>query len=188
MITYPISRNLCKKSSCNVVGSTIFHLSEAATGSVLLEKAFLEILQNSQESTCDKVSFLIKLQVEVTASDLSCVFSWRFLVYIISTEKMRWKKWNTLMEFKYLLFCSNIDLFDVKNFKRNLTDGNLIRKCVWREFDVAIFMVRGILLGKSFWTVNTWQAPVRKWLKGSTLNSAHTFLRGCYTKRCLCFS
>ena len=34
-------------------------------------------------------------------------------------------------------------------------------------------MVRGIPLGKSFWVVNTWRAPVRKPLKGSTLNFAH---------------
>ena len=34
------------------------------------------------------------------------------------------------MEFKYLLFCASIDLFDVKDFKRNLRDGSLIRKCV----------------------------------------------------------
>ena len=40
------------------------------------------------------------------------------------------KKGNTLMEFKYLLIHWRIDLFDVKDFKRNLTDGNLIRKCV----------------------------------------------------------
>ena len=35
---------------------------EAATGGVLQEKVFLEILQNSQENTCARVSFLIKLQ------------------------------------------------------------------------------------------------------------------------------
>ena len=34
------------------------------------------------------------------------------------------------MEFKYLLICSSIDLFHVKDSKRNLTDGNLIRKFV----------------------------------------------------------
>ena len=45
------------------------------------------------------------------------------------------------MELKYLLFCLSIDLFDVKDFKRNLADGNLIIKCVQREFVVAIFMV-----------------------------------------------
>ena len=34
------------------------------------------------------------------------------------------------MELKYLLFCSSVDLFDVKDFKRNYADGNLIIKCV----------------------------------------------------------
>ena len=28
------------------------------------------------------------------------------------------------------IFCLRINLFDVKDFKRNLTNGNLIRKCV----------------------------------------------------------
>ena len=36
--------------------------AEAATGGVLLEKVFLEILQNSLENTCARVSILIKLQ------------------------------------------------------------------------------------------------------------------------------
>ena len=46
-----------KKIICIVIGFTIFHLSVAATGGVLLEKVFVEILQNSQENTCGKVSF-----------------------------------------------------------------------------------------------------------------------------------
>ena len=37
-------------------------LTEAATRGVLLEKIFLEISQISQENTCARVSFLIKLQ------------------------------------------------------------------------------------------------------------------------------
>ena len=53
----------------------IFCLSEAATGSVLLEKTSLEVFQNSQENTCGKVTFLIKLQAEATTSDLSHIFS-----------------------------------------------------------------------------------------------------------------
>ena len=40
--------------------------SEAATRGVLWKKVFLEISQNSQENTCARVSFLIKLH----ASDL----------------------------------------------------------------------------------------------------------------------
>ena len=35
---------------------------EAATRDVLLKKVFLKFLQNSQENTCVRVSFLIKLQ------------------------------------------------------------------------------------------------------------------------------
>ena len=37
-------------------------LSEAATRGVLWKEVFLEISQNSQENTCTRVSFLIKLQ------------------------------------------------------------------------------------------------------------------------------
>ena len=37
-------------------------LTEAATRGVLCKKVFLEISQNSQENTCARVSFLIKLQ------------------------------------------------------------------------------------------------------------------------------
>ena len=36
---------------------------EAATRGVLWKKVFLEISQNSQENTCARVSFLMKLQV-----------------------------------------------------------------------------------------------------------------------------
>ena len=38
-----------------------FGLTEAATECVLQEKVFLEISQHSQENTCARVSFLIKL-------------------------------------------------------------------------------------------------------------------------------
>ena len=77
MITYPyISSNLCKKNCLQCYRLyNFFHLSEAATGGVLLEKVFLEISQNSQENTCGTVSFLINFQAEATASDLSRVFS-----------------------------------------------------------------------------------------------------------------
>ena len=76
--------------------------------------------------------FLIKLQLQAegAASDLSRAFFLEISCLFHFNRKMKWKKGNTLMEFKYLLFCSSIDLFDVKDFKRNLADGNLIRKCV----------------------------------------------------------
>ena len=40
----------------------MYFYEEAATIGVLWKKVLLEILQNSQENTCAKVSFLIKLQ------------------------------------------------------------------------------------------------------------------------------
>ena len=46
---------------------------KAATGGVLWKKEFLEISQNSQENTCARFSFLIKLQ----ASDLQLYFKKR---------------------------------------------------------------------------------------------------------------
>ena len=49
--------------------------TEATTGSVLEEKVFLEILQNSQENTCARVSFLIKFfKKETLALVFSCEF------------------------------------------------------------------------------------------------------------------
>ena len=47
-----------------LVGKRCYHLknSEAATRGVLRKKVFLEILQTSQENTCARASFLIKLQ------------------------------------------------------------------------------------------------------------------------------
>ena len=49
-------------SSNSDIGTTIgefnFLVSETATGSCYITKAFLEILQNSQENTCTRASFL----------------------------------------------------------------------------------------------------------------------------------
>ena len=39
-----------------------------------VKKVFLEISQNSQENTCTKFSFLIKLQASGLAQVLSCDF------------------------------------------------------------------------------------------------------------------
>ena len=93
----------------------------------MLEKVFLEMSKNSEENTCGKFSFLIKLQTEATASDLSRVFSWRVLVYFISTEMKKGKYPVGVQVFTFLF-----EYWFVwrQSFKRNLTDGNLIRECV----------------------------------------------------------
>ena len=52
---------------------------EAATRGVLWKKVFLEILQNSQENTCTRVSFLIKLQANfIKKETLGYVFTCEF--------------------------------------------------------------------------------------------------------------
>ena len=57
-------------------------ISEVVTGGVLQQKVFLEISQNSQENTCARVSFLIKLQVSacnfIEIETLAQVFSCEF--------------------------------------------------------------------------------------------------------------
>ena len=42
----------------------------ATTRGVLWKKVLLEISQNSQENTCARVSFLIKLQAKITGKHL----------------------------------------------------------------------------------------------------------------------
>ena len=44
---------------------------KVATRGVLSKKVFLEILQNSRENTCARVSFLIKLQATPFSQDTS---------------------------------------------------------------------------------------------------------------------
>ena len=44
------------------ISRVTFQAAEAATGGDLLKNVFLEISQNSQENTCVRPSFLIKLQ------------------------------------------------------------------------------------------------------------------------------
>ena len=51
-------------SSClTMYIQTTYLLTEAANGGILWKKMFLKIAQNSQEKTCARVYFLIKLQV-----------------------------------------------------------------------------------------------------------------------------
>ena len=62
-------------------------------------------------------------------SSFSCFLWLEDVFFILFQQRNEIKKENALMELN-LHFCSSIDLFDVKDFKGNLTDGNLIGKCV----------------------------------------------------------
>ena len=82
----------------NTLAICSFYQTEAVNGDVLQKKVFLEISQNSQEYTCARVSFLIKLQawgtyVEhlwATASDeknyVSQTYSWYYYNFLFRTN------------------------------------------------------------------------------------------------------
>ena len=71
-------------------------------------------------------------------------------------RKPELKKGNTQTEFKYRIrFFARANKWFVWHqryidFKGNLADGKFIRKCVYREFDVTVFMIRWISLGERF--------------------------------------
>ena len=68
------------KSSSTFCYSNVVQ-TEAATRSILYERVFLEISQNSQENTCARASFLIKLQALgnfIKRETLALVFSCEF--------------------------------------------------------------------------------------------------------------
>ena len=59
---------------------------KAASGGNLLKKVLLNFFQNSQENTCSRVSFLIKLQESCT--DLSLWYLRNFLQNTFFTEQL----------------------------------------------------------------------------------------------------
>ena len=93
MITYPISSKFCKKRFCGILLALQFY--------IFLISSFMA-LQFS--------IFLVSSFIED-------------FLFISFQEKNEIKKGSTLMELRYLLSCSRTDLFVVKDFKRNSTDG-----------------------------------------------------------------
>ena len=82
-----------------------FPCFRSSPGGVLQRKVFLEISQNSEENTCCKVSFLIKLQAVSTAWSFSGLLLLKISWLFHFNRKMKWGKipwwtWNT-----YLHFC-----------------------------------------------------------------------------------
>ena len=69
--------------------------TEPTTGGVLLKKVLLEASQNSQENTCARASFLIKLQAEACKISKNTFFTkhlWATLLF----EKLSTKIFNHL--------------------------------------------------------------------------------------------
>ena len=69
--------------------------STEAAADVLLKKMFLEISQNSQENTCARDSFLIKLQVlQVLGSDLQMTASDSMFFATSNVEKLKFTEYK----------------------------------------------------------------------------------------------
>ena len=66
MVNYDMKNVLIKQFPKNAEAAVYKYSSEAFTQRCSVKKMFLEILQNSQESTCTRVSLLRKLQVPVS--------------------------------------------------------------------------------------------------------------------------
>ena len=130
MMTYPISSDLCKKNSQHCYWLHNFPSFSSSHWRCSVRKG---VLRNSAKFTGKHL--WQSLFFSKVAGWGDCFWSFLCLLLKISclfyfNRKMKWKRGNTLMEFKYLLICSTIDLFDVKDFKRIVTNVNLIRKCI----------------------------------------------------------
>ena len=82
------------------------HLTEAVSRRCSIKKVFLEISQNSQENTCARVSFLIKLQASVCniikKETLTGVFLWALQNF---KEHFNLQKTPPVAASVYLHFC-----------------------------------------------------------------------------------
>ena len=70
-----------------------------------------------------------------------------------------------------------------KKFERWKFHQNMCLKVIW----CCNFHGQKYFAKESFWLLNTWQAPVQKRIKQTTLNFAHTILTACPIKQnCTC--
>ena len=76
-------------------------------GGVLWEKVFLEISQNSQENTCARLSFLIKLHAEACNSGTG-VFPLNFVQFLRTPFLTAHLQWLLLYFFSTFLFSTKI--------------------------------------------------------------------------------
>ena len=118
---------------------------EAVTQRCSVKKAFLEILQNSQENTCVRVSFLIKLKAacnfikkETLTRVLSCefceisknTFSWRTPPVAASTlELSSFLLTKQLLSKKEILYLSACDITISLLSNNILSDNKGILNC-----------------------------------------------------------
>ena len=89
----------------------IIQLPNAVAGKCSIKKMFLKISQNSQDNTCARASFLIKLQVVTTPSEFLktvCIIHWRVVI-------TAWKlsKYGVVSGLYFLAFGLNTERYSV---------------------------------------------------------------------------
>ena len=112
MITYLISSNLCKKCSLQCCQFYNFPSFRSSRWRCSVRK---DVLGNFAKFTGKHLWQSLFLSKVAGWGD--CFWSFPCLLLKVSclfhfNRKMRWKKGNPLMKFKYLLFCLSINLFE----------------------------------------------------------------------------
>ena len=111
-------------------------VAEAVVQRCSVKKMFLEISQNSQENTCARVSFLIKLQTDTERSYILKNYSFQLLVYLrINPQSLNDANWrfSGLLQFQpffgHFLLLSEKKKFNVKqaNFLPSKCTSFLLR-------------------------------------------------------------
>ena len=106
MITYLVSINLCENIFLQCYGFYNFSSFRSSCWRCSVRKGVLRIFKKFTGKHLWQSLFFYKV-----AGWDDCFWSFLYLLMKISflfhfSRKMKWKKGNTLLEFKYLLFCS----------------------------------------------------------------------------------
>ena len=145
MMTYPISSNLCKKISLHCYRIHNFPSFSSNHRRCFVRKGVLRNFAKFTGKHLWQSLFLIKLhlQAEGAGSDLSRAFFLAISCLFHFNRKMKWKKRNTLMEFKYLHFCSRVlicltskiskEIWQMAIWRANVFKGNLMLQFWWLE-------------------------------------------------------
>ena len=103
-------------------------MTKAATGVVLQKMVSLEISQNSQENTCVRVSFLIKLQAAcnfIKKETLAQVFSREFCKISKNTFFIKHLSWLVLYSFTLVLYVNSFKTLEALKKRYVLNDTHM---------------------------------------------------------------
>ena len=108
--------------------SRVNTLSEAVVRKCSVKNIFLEISQNSQENTCVRVSFLIKLQAAcnfIKKETLAQVFSREFYKISKNTFFIKHLSWLVLYSFTLVLYVNSFKTLEALKKRYVLNDTHM---------------------------------------------------------------